>query len=129
MPCYIELARCTRSDTQKYHISVERDLCLLMVLFAMPAAVALSQWTGVAGWGWPNSSRISLIILPSLQFKNNAPSSASAAEDASNFRIVQRVKSASLRRIGSPSFGSYPRKKWPHARLRALVSDRYDASE
>ena len=41
----------------KYLISIDRDLCRLMVLFAMSTVVALSQCTGVRGWGCPSSSR------------------------------------------------------------------------
>jgi len=41
----------------------------LTVLFAITTAVALSQWIGVFGWGWPNSSRVNRKIMPSLQFR------------------------------------------------------------
>jgi hypothetical protein len=30
----------------------------LTVLFAMPMAVALSQWMGVLGWGWPMLAKV-----------------------------------------------------------------------
>ena len=65
------------------------DRCLLTVLFAMPAAVALSQCMGVDGCGWPSSSSVSLIIFASFVFKNIAPNSASAADAATNLRIMQ----------------------------------------
>jgi hypothetical protein len=99
------------------------------VLFAMPTVVVLSQCTGVRGWGCPNSSKVSRNIIPSLQFRNRAPSSASAAEATTNCRMVHNVKNAPFNLIGSPSFGDHPMKKWPHARLCAFVSERYDASE
>ena len=57
----------------------------------MTTAVALSQWMGVVGWGCPISAKVSRNTLPSLIFKNNAPNSASAAEEATNFRTVQSV--------------------------------------
>ena len=117
------------SPTQKYLISIDRDLCRLTVLFAMPTVVALSQCTGVRGWGCPNSSRVSQNILPSLQFRNRAPSSALAAKATTNRRMVHNVKNAPFNLIGSPSFGDHPMKKWPHAGLCAFVSKRYDASK
>ena len=46
-------------------------------------------------WGgrlrWPISANASLMILPSFMFMNSAPNSASAADDATIFRIVLRV--------------------------------------
>ena len=113
----------------KYLISIDRDLCRLMVLFAMPTVVALSQCTGVRGWGCPSSLRVSLKMIPSLQFRKRAPSSASAVEATTNRRMVHNVKNAPFNLIGSPSFGDHPMKKRPHARLCAFVSERCDASE
>jgi hypothetical protein len=49
----------TLSPTQKYFISIDHNCCRLTVLFAMPTVVAFLQCTGVRGWGWPNSSRVS----------------------------------------------------------------------
>jgi hypothetical protein len=57
------------SHVQKYLISIARDRCRLMVLLAIPMAVALSQYTGIFGCGWPRSSRVALKIIPSWQFK------------------------------------------------------------
>ena len=99
------------------------------MLFAIPAAVALSQWIGVFGCGWPNSSRVNRKIMPSLQFKKRAPSSASAAEATTKQRMAHKVKNAPFNLMGSPSLGVQPIKKWPHALLRASDSDKYDASE
>ena len=106
-----------------------RDRCLLTVLFAMPAAVALSQCMGVGGCGWPSSSSVSLMIFASFAFKNIAPNSASAADAATNLRIVQSVRIGPFRRMGRLSSGCQPRKKWPAARLLAFFAERYDASE
>jgi hypothetical protein len=79
------------SLVQKYLISIARERCRLMVLLEIPTAVALSQWTGVLDCGWPRSSSVSRKIIPSWQFKNNAPNSASAAEATTNDG-AQRVK-------------------------------------
>ena len=82
-----------------------------MVDFTIPNAVVLSTWMGVEGCGWPNLCRVSLKILNSIAFMNSAPSSASAADAATNFKMVQLVRMAPLRKIGPPSFGIDPRKK------------------
>jgi hypothetical protein len=112
------------SQTQKYRISIDRDRWRLTVLFAMPTAVALSQWTGVLGCGCPNSSSVMQKIMPSLQFKKRAPSSASAADATTKRRIAHNVKNAPLSWMGLPFLGDHPMKKWPHARLRASNSDK-----
>ena len=57
----------------------------------MPTTVALSQWMGVGGWGCPISAKVSRNTLPSLIFKNIAPNSASAADEAVNLRTVHNV--------------------------------------
>ncbi len=119
----------TLSPTPKYFISIERDRWRLIVLFAMPTVVALLQCTGVLSWGWPSSSRVSQKIIPSLQLRNRAPSSASAADATTKRSMVHSVKNGPFNLMGSPSFGSHPKKKWPHARLWAFVSERYDALE
>jgi len=111
------------SPTQKYLIPIDQDRCRLTVLFTMPTVVALSQCTGVRGWGCPSSSRVSQKMMPSLQRKR-VPSSASAAKATMNRRMVHNVKNAPFNLIGSPSLGDHPMKKWPHARLCAFVSER-----
>ena len=98
-----------------------RDHCRLTVLFAMPAAVALSQCMGVGGCGWPSSSSVSLMIFASFAFKNIAPNSASSADAATKLRIVQSVRIGPFRHMGSFSSGCQPRKKWPAARLLAFL--------
>ena len=106
-----------------------RERCHFTVLFAMPAAVALSQCMGVGGYGWPSSSSTSLMIFASFAFKNIAPNSASTADAATNLRIVQNVRIGPFRRMGRLSSGCQLRKKWPAARLLTFLSERYDASE
>lgn len=87
------------------------------------------MWIGVGGCGWPSSLRVSLIILASLALRNRAPSSASAADDATNFRMVHKMAMAPLSLMGSPSRGMLPRKKYPDALLFESFALRYDASE
>ena len=62
-------------------------------------------------------------------FKNSAPNSASAADAATNFSIVQRVKIAPLRRMGSLACGVHPRNKYPTALMHASLSEKEDAYE
>ncbi len=95
----------------------------------MPTVVALSQCIGVFGCGWPISSRVSRKIIPSWQARKRAPSSTSAAKATTNLRILHREKNAPFNFIGCVLMGKDPMKKCPLAWLRALGSDRYDASE
>ena len=74
---------------------------------------------GIGGCGWPSSDNVSLMVRPSFKFMNIAPNSASGADDATNFKIVQNVKIAPLNVMGSE-----PRKKLPDARLLAFFVDR-----
>jgi hypothetical protein len=64
-----------------------------------------------------------------LQFKNNAPSSASTAVAMTNRNIAHKVKNAPFNLIGCAGLGFYPMKKCQHALLCAFASDKYDASE
>ena len=66
---------------------------------------------------WPSSTNFSLLVRPSFTFMKSAPNSASAANDATNFKMVQRVKIAQLSVMGSPYLGNEPRKKLLDARL------------
>ncbi len=68
-------------------------------------------------------------IIPSWQLRNRAPSSAYAADATTNRNIEHSVWKAPFNLMGSPSFGNDPKKKWPHALLRALGLLKYDASE
>ena len=53
------------------------------------------------------------MIFASLAFKKSAPSSASAADEATNFKIAHRVCMGPFSVIGCPSIGSEPRNKFP----------------
>jgi hypothetical protein len=119
----------TASETQKNLISIYHERWRFTVLFAMPTAVELSQLMGVGGCGWPISSRVSWNIVACLQFKNNAPSSASAADATTNHDIAHKVKNAPFNLIGCVGLGVHPMKKCLHAQLCAFASDKYDASE
>ncbi len=95
----------------------------------MPTTVELSQFTGVSGCGWPISSRVSQNFVACLQFKNNAPSSASAADAMTNRNIAHKVKNAPFNLIGCVGLGFHPMKKCPHAWLCEFASDKYDVLE
>eukprot|EP00956_Cyclotella_meneghiniana_P025264 scaffold52397_cov88-Cyclotella_meneghiniana.AAC.1 len=58
-----------------------------------------------------------------------APSSASAADDATNLRMEQMMLIAPLSLMGCPSRGRLPMKKYPDALLFESFALRYDASE
>ncbi len=119
----------TASATQKNLISINPEHWCLTVLFAMPTAVELLQFTGVGGCGWPISSRVSQNIVACLQYENNAPTSSSAADAMTNRNIAHKVQNAPLNLICCVGLGFHPMKKCPHALLCAFASDKYDASE
>ncbi len=68
-------------------------------------------------------------IVACLQFRNNAPSSASAADATTNLKIAHNVKNAPFNLMGFVGLAFYPMNKCLHALLWALASDKYDASE
>ena len=90
----------------------------------MSAVVEFSQWMGVGGCGCPSSYNVSLMVHPSLTFMKSEPNSASAADDATHFKIVQRVWILPLSVMGSPSLRTEPRKKWPDLQLLVFFVDR-----
>jgi hypothetical protein len=100
-----------------------------MVLFAIPTAVALLQGTGIFGCGWPRSSMVSLKIIPSWQYRNNAPCLALAADSTTNHKIEHSVWKTPLNLMDFPLIGKDPMKKWPHAVLRAFGLLKYDVSK
>ena len=95
-----------------------------MVPLEMPNAVALSQWMGVGGCGWPSSANVSIIVRPSYKFMKSAPKYASADDDTTHFNIVKRVNIEPLSVMGYPYLGTEPREKWPDAQLLAFFADR-----
>ena len=62
-----------------------------MVPLVMSAAVALPQLMGFGGCGWTSSFNVSIMVCPSFRFMNSAPNSASDSNDATHFKIMQRV--------------------------------------
>ena len=72
---------------------------------------------------------MSRIILASLALRKRAPSSASAADAATNRRMVHKMAMAPLSLMGLPSRGMLPKKKYPDALLFESFELRYDASE
>ena len=87
IPLYVHDAVFDLICDPKNLISIDQERCFLIVSFAIPYAVMLLQCMGVAGCRWPISCKVSRIILPSLQLRNNAPNSASAADTTTNLRI------------------------------------------
>ena len=65
------------------------------------------------------------MIFAYFEFKYSAPNFASAADAATNFSIWHRVNIATLMWMGCLYFGVRPRKKYPAARLRASLADKY----
>ena len=95
------------------------------LLFTTPNAVVLSIWIGVGGCLCPISSSNCRCGMASCELIKSAASSASAADDITARMICEVVCIAPLF-VGNSSFSD--KKKWPPARLRAFVSERYDAS-
>ena len=95
----------------------------------MPTTVELLQLPVVGSCGWPISSRASQNIVACLQFKNNAPSSASAADATTNRNIAHKGEKTPFNLIGYVGLGFHPMKKCLHARLCAFALDKYYASE
>ena len=95
-------------------------------MFTTPDAVELSDWIGEGGCDHPISLSACRRGIISLAVTNNAPSSASAAEERTNFKIW-----AMLRKV--PFQGGRgelsDRKMWAPTRLRPLVSLLNPASE
>ena len=78
---------------------------------------------GVGGCEWTSSANDSQMVRHSFKFMKSAPNSASDADDATKFKMVQRVKNASLSVMGSPSLVTELRNKWPDARLMEFLAE------
>ena len=103
---------------------MDRENCFLIVSFAIPAAVMLSQCMGVESCGWPISCKVNRLNLPSLQLRNNAPNSASAADATTNLRILHMIYSVPFITIGLVGSELLPRRNFPTTRFLARVSER-----
>ena len=105
-----KIVLCCSFNNQKYPISIDLDLCLLISLLNIPMTVIFSIFIGVAGCGRPSYVNASLITFASLAFKNNAPISASIADDAMCFRITRNEWIGPLKN-GYTSIGIDQREK------------------
>ena len=85
---------------QNYLISVDLDLCLLIILTTVPTAVVVSMCIGADGWGCPNYVRIRRMNVDFFAFTHNAPSSASAADAVTTFKIAHVIAILPLSWIG-----------------------------
>ena len=90
-----------------------------ILLVSSACAVELSVCMGIRVWGWPNSSSIVRMETAGFVLTNNAPSSASAADDMTDLIICDMLRMAPLfiGILSSPPM-------WSPARLRALDSDK-----
>ena len=72
---------------------------------------------GVGGCGWLSSANVSQMVCTSFTFMKSAPNSDSAADDATNFKMVHSVNILPFNVMGYPFLWTELRKKWPHALL------------
>ena len=77
----------------------------------------------VGGCGWKIYAHVSKMVHPSFTFMNIASNSASAADDATKFKMVQRVNFSPLSVMCSTSLENNTRKKWPDARLLLFLAE------
>ena len=112
----------TSSQIYKYRSSILLDICLFMVPFAIPVAVASSQFIGLGGCGCPSSLKVSLMILDYFAFSNSSPSSSSAYNTVTNLSIWHMVNIAPFRCMGCLYCGFCLRKKCPTARIWVSLS-------
>ena len=114
-------------------MSIALDLLYFIVSFTNPTTVALSTCIGVGGCGWPISSRAIRRGTASFAVRYVAATSASIAEDMTLLMIFAKAYTTPF--IFGGLFGGWVgscrlllRKNIPPARLRALSSDKYEAS-
>ena len=67
-----------------------------ILLVSSACAMELSVCIGVRVWGWPNSSSVVRMDTAVFALMNNAPSSASAADDMTDFIICDMLRTAPL---------------------------------
>ena len=80
-----------------------------IVLFTTPVASELSVWMGDFGWDHFISSSVFLIATISWDVMKSAPSSASEAEETTNLRIWEIVRTGTFHR-GMASFSERKRE-------------------
>lgn len=117
-------------------MSIAFDRRCLTVLLTTPTADALSEVIGVACCGYPKS--FSVFLKPSAvwPFKKSAAYSASNADATTEGMMVLMhyiapftVEMSFLFSLSAVPFWFRDKYNMPPARERALVSDKYDASE
>ena len=81
-----------------------------MVLFTIPMHVLLSTCTGVGGCGWPILANVSRNMRASCALRKRAPSSASAADAATNFNTAHVTVTLPLSLTGLLFVGMLPKK-------------------
>ena len=111
-------------------MSIALERFCFNVLLAKAAAVVLSTWMGVGGWGWPSSVKQVRRGILSWAAKKFAPISASAALAMTNLMIFEMTWIGPLigTKVGAVFLGAVLRKKWAPALLRAFGAERYEAS-
>ena len=67
-----------------------------ILLVSSACAVELSVCIGVRVWGWPNSLSVVRMETAVFALMNNAPSSASAADDMTDLIICDMLRTAPL---------------------------------
>ena len=67
-----------------------------ILLVSSACAVELSVCIGVRVWGWPNSSSVVRMDTAVFALMNNAPSSASAADDMTDLIICNMLRTVPL---------------------------------
>jgi hypothetical protein len=103
-------------------------LCLFGLYFSINDAMScrIVGLDGSSALTVSYSSKVCRIGTASFVLMNNAPSSACAADDMTNFMTCATFSTAPL--SGSVSLCFLVKKKWLPALLRALGSLRYDTS-
>ena len=101
-------------------MSIAFDRLCLIVLLARPHAVLLSTCIGVAGCGWPISSRAVRSAVASFMLENNPAVSASAADEHTTLMTPVGVRIGPL----IVSLFALPKKKYPPSLLFAIGSVR-----
>jgi hypothetical protein len=125
-PVVTELVLGSTATEPPKRISIILALRGTIVLLVTPAAVELSVWIGLFGWGHPIKMRVCLWGIISLAITKRAASSDLAADAITNLMIWAIERTAPLK-CGTGSFSE--RKMYAPAQLQELVSLRNPASE
>ena len=116
------------SRIQKYLILIVRDRYWLIVSFAITAAVLFSMHTCVMGCRWNISYNMFRIMMTYFSVMKHPSVSASTAEAATNFKMLQFICIWPYRWSCAHFEVVIPTIKYPIVQLRASGSVWYDAS-